>query len=140
MAGHAAECGKVVLGELSPWLEIWTRSIVDRIDAGALQHVLDDLREIRPTLRGQARDAVDGLIRYYETNTSRMNYTLYRSQRLPSGSGAVESAHRHLIQNRMKLAGQHWSHPGAHRMALLRCAYKTAGPTRFADAVLPMAA
>jgi hypothetical protein len=140
MVEHATDCGKAVLGEQSPWVEIWTRSIVDRVAVGAVDAVLAELRELRPALRGTAREAVDNLIGYYKNNASRMNYPLFRALRVPIGSGVVESAHRHVIQNRMKLAGQHWSPLRAHRMALLRCAYKTAGPEHFADSVLPMAA
>lgn len=140
MAEHASTCGKAVLGDQDPWVEIWTRSIVQRINAGLVHDVLADLRDIRPGLRGERRQAVDDLIRYYETNADRMNYPHFRALGLPIGSGAAESAHRHVLQARMKLAGQHWAHPHAHRMALLRCAYRTVGPARFAETVLPMAA
>lgn len=140
MVQHATDCGKAVLGEQSPWLSIWTDSIVRRIDRGAVDQVFDQLAEIKNTLNEQASTAVDDLIRYYKTNVTRMNYPLFRQAQLPVGSGAVESSHRHVIQARMKLAGQHWSHPRAHQMARLRAAYKTVGPQQFANVLLPLAA
>jgi len=140
MAQHAADCGKAVLGEQSPWLGIWTNSIVRRVETGAIDHLLADLTDIRDSLQPDATKAVDNLIRYYQTNAARMNYPLYRTLGLPIGSGAVESAPRHVLQNRMKLAGQHWSLHNAHRMAMLRSAYKTNGPDHFADFLLPIAA
>jgi hypothetical protein len=36
------------------------------------------------------------------------------------GSGAIEAAHRTVIQKRMKLAGQRWSITGAKNMLRLR--------------------
>lgn len=39
---------------------------------------------------------------------------------LPIGSGAVESSARHVVQQRMKRAGQRWSEPGAAAMVALR--------------------
>jgi hypothetical protein len=36
------------------------------------------------------------------------------------GSGAIESAHRTVIQKRMKLSGQRWSRQGAKNMLRLR--------------------
>jgi len=36
------------------------------------------------------------------------------------GSGAIESAHRTVIQKRMKLSGQRWSITGAENMLRLR--------------------
>jgi hypothetical protein len=36
------------------------------------------------------------------------------------GSGAIESAHRTVVQKRMKLSGQRWSFSGAQNMLNLR--------------------
>jgi len=74
-------------------------------------------------------------VRYYRTNAHRMKYRLYREEGLPIGSGAVESAHRHVLQTRMKRAGQRWALPNARRMARLRAAYRTAGARRFYGAI-----
>lgn len=140
MKQHAIDCGKAVLGDQSPWLDIWTHSIVDRIDRGQVTQVLIELKELQLTLRGDACEAVKKLIHYYDSNASRMNYTLYRELHIPIGSGAVESAHKHLIQVRMKLAGQHWSPQGAQQMLLLRAAYKTLGPENFNNHLASLAA
>ncbi len=50
---------------------------------------------------------------------------------LPIGSGIVESAHKHVLQARMKQAGQRWSMLRGRRMVQLRALYRTAGPRRF---------
>ena len=83
----------------------------------------------------EALEAIDALVRYYRENAHRMKYRLYRAHGLPIGSGAVESAHRHVLQIRMKRAGQHWRLRNARRMAHLRAAYRTAGATRFYAAI-----
>jgi hypothetical protein len=75
--------------------------------------------------------ALDDLLRYYENNRKRMAYADFRQRGLLIGSGIVESAHRHVIQTRMKKAGQHWSIRGGRQMARLRAAYRTTGPDRF---------
>ena len=59
---------------------------------------------------------------YFRTNTERMRYPTYRDQGLPIGSGAVESAAKHLVQHRMKRAGMRWSELGARAILHLRCA------------------
>ncbi|HEY4884312.1 MAG TPA: hypothetical protein VII08_11830, partial [Myxococcales bacterium] len=43
--------------------------------------------------------------------------------------------HRHVLQTRMKRAGQRWSLRNARRMARLRAAYRTAGALGFYDAI-----
>lgn len=46
----------------------------------------------------EALDALDGLIRYYRTNAHRMRYAAFREAGFSIGSGAAESAHRHVLQ------------------------------------------
>lgn len=61
------------------------------------------------------------LINYYQNNKDRMDYKKYRSLGCGIiGSGSIESAHRTVIQKRMKLSGQHWSKIGAKNMLRLR--------------------
>lgn len=60
------------------------------------------------------------LKRYIINNRNRMNYPSYLKRGLLIGSGAIESAHRTVIQRRMKLSGQRWSKQGAQRMLNLR--------------------
>jgi len=69
-------------------------------------------------------EAADELISYYESNQKRMDYKYYKTIGAGIiGSGAIESAHRTLIQNRMKLSGQRWSLKGAQNMINLKTVY-----------------
>ena len=69
-----------------------------------------------------------------------MNYPEARRLGAPMGSGAVESAHRHGVQTRLKLAGQRWSLPKAQGLVRLRAAYRTLGPAAFFDRVAALPA
>ena len=61
------------------------------------------------------------LITYYQNNKKRMRYKQYRNTGCGIiGSGAIESAHRTVIQKRMKLSGQRWSRKGVENMLRLR--------------------
>lgn len=61
------------------------------------------------------------LIDYYEANRKRMDYNRYKEIGAGIiGSGAIESAHRTLVQKRMKLSGQRWGETGAQNMLNLR--------------------
>ncbi len=137
---HAMDCGKVLLGEESPWLPVWQRRAEALLAGGNPDAVIAEIMDCMPLVprrRGQheALEAVENLVRYYRSNANRMKYRLYRGEGLPIGSGAVESAHRHVLQTRMKRAGQRWALPNARRMARLRAAYRTAGARRFYDAI-----
>ena len=61
------------------------------------------------------------LLEYYNSNIERMDYKEYKQIGCGIiGSGAIESTHRTLIQERMKLSGQRWSKEGAQNMLNLR--------------------
>lgn len=59
---------------------------------------------------------------YITNNRSKMNYPQYLSEKLLIGSGAIESAHRTVLQKRLKQSGQRWSIKGLHNMIKLRTA------------------
>jgi hypothetical protein len=63
----------------------------------------------------------DKLLAYLTANLDRMDYQRYST--IGSGiigSGAIEAAHRTVVQKRMKLSGQRWSKKGAQHMLNLR--------------------
>lgn len=65
------------------------------------------------------------LTAYYLANQDRMDYRRYRQIGCGIiGSGAIESAHRVVIQKRMKQSGQRWSRRGAQNMLNLRVTYE----------------
>ena len=49
-----------------------------------------------------------------------MNYPEYDKLGYYIGSGAIESAHRTVVQKRLKLSGQRWTIDGAQRVLNLR--------------------
>lgn len=64
------------------------------------------------------------LLAYLQANLSRMDYKHFQSIGCGIiGSGAIESAHRTVVQKRMKLSGQRWSNKGAQHMLHLRVLY-----------------
>lgn len=138
---HAMTCGKEVLGEDSPYLSLWQQRAESLLMGGdpaeLLEEVMSCVPEAEKRRRGKkdALEALDDLVRYYRSNAHRMKYAMYREHGFPIGSGAVESAHRHVLQIRMKRAGQHWAMRGARRMCRLRAAYRTGGALTFHAAI-----
>jgi len=84
--------------------------------ASEVQTVINNIRSTK------AKDEYKKKITtYYENNKERMKYKHYREIGCGIiGSGAIESAHRTVIQKRMKLSGQRWSIKGATNMLRLR--------------------
>lgn len=68
---------------------------------------------------------LEQLINYYKKNEKRMQYHLFKEKGLLIGSGAIESAHKDVLQKRLKLSGQRWTKKGLQQMAQLRVIYKS---------------
>jgi hypothetical protein len=142
---HAVEngtkCGRALLGEGHCLLENWQERITQLVHSGDVDALVRELMEcwlsdeMKSDLSDEQLAAIDALIGYYRNNASRMDYPSYRALGLMIGSGIAEAAHRHVLQERMKLSGQHWSEHHGRRMVALRAAYQTTGAKRFHDAI-----
>ncbi len=83
-----------------------------------LDAVLMNIRALR--IKTDLRDCVCS---YLEANRDRMDYKCYQKRGLLIGSGAIESAHRTVVQKRLKRSGQRWSLKGAQQVLNLRTCF-----------------
>lgn len=67
----------------------------------------------------------NALLNYYRSNRDRMRYKTFSDLGYMIGSGPIEAAHRHVIQQRLKRSGQRWTKSGLQQMANLRIAHKS---------------
>ena len=70
-------------------------------------------------------EAVTDLIGYLERRVHRMEYPEYLARGWCIGSGAVESACKTVVGQRLKLAGMRWGEDGAHVVCHLRALYRS---------------
>jgi hypothetical protein len=93
-----------------------------------LDNGVDEVIEILAQLKGRNKEAeklrID-VIRYYQNNKVRMQYKTYLSAGYLIGSGPIESAHRSVVQQRLKLSRQRWSEKGAQQIVNLRAYQKS---------------
>jgi len=67
----------------------------------------------------------DEVLTYFRNQESRMDYPTYEANGWYIGSGAVESACKTVVGQRMKGAGMRWSEPGAHEVCHVRALYRS---------------
>ena len=99
------------------------------LDDQALSLLNGDLGQVVQSVRAftlplpRARKEQQNLVNYLLDNEYRMHYQDYLQSGLFVGSGAIEAAHRTVVQCRLKQSGQRWSENGAQNMLNLRVAY-----------------
>lgn len=87
--------------------------------------VLQELRGLAPPRGAAAREAYADAVRYLGNNVHRMDYPYYGSQGWHIGSGAVESACKTVVGQRLKLAGMRWREYGTDNVCHLRALFKS---------------
>ena len=119
---HVWTVGRALLGEdfdvVGGWAEAWC---VDLLEHG-VEPLLAELRSVEPA-SPEAAEVLRVERGYFITNAARMAYPTFHTRGLPLGSGAVESAAKHVVQVRMKRSGVRWSDVGGEAMLAL-CAYR----------------
>lgn len=82
------------------------------------------LRALAPHVEAQTQPAapVRAAYRYLSERRAHLDYAGARTAGLEIGSGEIESGHRHVIQQRLKLAGSWWKETNAEAMLGLRVA------------------
>ena len=78
-----------------------------------------------PLRRPGLAEAVQELVGYLERNAHRMEYPEYVAEGWFIGSGAVESACKTVVGQRLKLAGMRWGEDGADALCHLRALYRS---------------
>ena len=91
------------------------------IQDGKLSEVVEQLRpNIEPNEIEDQNAPVRKCIRYIENRPGQFEYPNAIKNDLPIGSGRIESAHRYIIQARLKLTGAWWRKDIANNMLALR--------------------
>ncbi len=116
---RAWEFARLHFGAGSKGAADWAHALAARLRAGEVLAVIAELRAL-PCDRPEARELLDKLIAYYTANASRMRYDEYLRLGYGIGSGAVESAHKQILQARLRQAGMRWSERGATHLLALR--------------------
>ena len=128
---HAAEhlyaTAKLIFPEAQA--QKWWHTRLAQLKAGDLVHffqALKRLANVHPSASPEGEDkySPEKLLDYFVSNKSRLGYPWAMRNKLPIGTGAVESACRHIPQQRLKQSGMRWSDPGAQSILDLRTLHR----------------
>lgn len=118
LCGYVSAAAEVIAGESKAvWIEEKKEWLKDNRWA-------DVLRSLQPHLEDEKvadnEAPVRACYRYISNRTKFLDYKSALAAGLPIGSGEVESAHRYVIQIRLKIAGAWWKVENAKKMLALR--------------------
>jgi len=97
------------------WLDSKKTSLVN----DQISEVIKEIQSL-PCSSKKKKEKRKALVTYLQNNEERMLYKTFIDRGLFIGSGAIESAHRTVIQKRLKQSGQRWTIDGAQKVIDLR--------------------
>jgi hypothetical protein len=105
----------------SPEKAAWLQEQQTRLKANRWPEVLDTLHPwVEPDRVAEPDAPVRASSRYISNRTTFLDYQGALAADLPIGSGEIESAHRYVIQSRLKRAGAWWTRDNLENMLALR--------------------
>jgi hypothetical protein len=123
---HAVEylwkAGTALYGETDPQREVWVKAqalaLLSSHTAQVIQHLEEKARALAPS--SQAAKTLRQVAQYFQRNLPYMDYARYLKNGWPIGTGVIEGTCRHLVKDRMELAGMRWTVAGAESLLALR--------------------
>jgi hypothetical protein len=122
-AGHLGSLAKLAAGAAGEkLLSAWCHTL-KHAGGAALLRVLD--RWGRRTLSAEVRAELQRVRNYVSKNVHRMDYPDYLRRGWQIATGAVESACKTVVNQRLCLGGMRWGEDGSDAMAHLRALYRS---------------
>jgi len=105
--------------------ETWWQRRLHELREGRIEKFFTALRRLARTHHpADPATSPQRLLQYFQDHRPRLRYRWARDLNLPIGSGTVESAARHIVQQRLKQSGMRWSDPGAQAILNLRTCHR----------------
>ena len=98
----------------------WLEKCKESLRKSRAKEVIEALKKLRPDWHEETDDPVATAIKCLEKREvkGQLNYAKAIEENLPIGSGEVESAHRTILQKRLKIPGAWWRLERAQLRAL----------------------
>ena len=117
LCDYLVAAAKGIPGDTGEWLATQKQ----RMKNSQVRQVLNSLEMFEEASDVPDEQApVRACLRYINKRPGQFNYKQAIEKELPIGSGEIESGHRHVIQDRLKLSGAWWTEENVQHMLNLR--------------------
>jgi hypothetical protein len=118
LCDYLAAAGAVIAGNDQP---AWMEEKKDWLKDNRWKDVLEALRpSLEPANIPDSEAPVRTCFRYISNHSNFLDYKSALAADLPIGSGEIESGHRYVFQDRLKIAGSWWKVENLKKMIALR--------------------
>lgn len=134
---HLYELGEALFGATAKG-KAWAKEWAKRIKKGHAEALLTEIRQYLADKVGKAPAKVQTEYDYFlrhQTN-ARLDYARFKAQKLPIGSGVIESLIRQVVNLRLKSCNKNWLQENAEAFLHARCQWAAHQWSSFCDAVL----
>jgi hypothetical protein len=108
---HLSDAGQALETMTGTPAQTWATDAMTKLEAGQADAVVMEL-EAAHLASGADEDDRDDQLRleagYFRRNADAVAYAQYRAAGWSTASSEIESAHRHIVQSRLKIAGAWW--------------------------------
>lgn len=119
---HLWETAEKIYGDNKGKAQQWGNPLETLLWEGKVQTVIKQLTHMADDMKIH-QTALYELRGYYVSHANHMKYDEYRKNGWYIGSGAIESANKYIVSQRIKQSGMIWSKIGADAMIWTRCKY-----------------
>ena len=122
---YLTKSGKILFKDKSD-CETWIDKQEKSLRQDGVNLLIKELEELMVSAKmtKTQRAELNKIKKYFEKHQQRMLYKTFTDRGLLIGSGPIESAHRVILQKRLKQSGQRWSKKGAQNVINLRIHHK----------------
>lgn len=118
LSEHLWDCARGIFGESSdeclPWVKKYESWFMEQSPEFALQKLDKEIKVAKD------QTSLRSLYNYIAPRIDNMRYKEFRAKNYCIGSGAIESANKYVIQERLKRPGMKWSITGGNAMGHMR--------------------
>jgi hypothetical protein len=114
---HLSEAAKALYPNDATVAEAWATRALSRLENGEAAEVVT---ELRAAWKETGSDVLRCAAGYFERHGDAVEYAAYRDKGWSTASSEVESAHRYIVQVRLKISGAWWDPENVPNILALR--------------------
>jgi hypothetical protein len=117
-------------------VKTWFKGACSALKHGRVSALLKQMQSFTDSAKGKQREAIRKALQYFTKQPQRLNYAQVAAQKLPIGSGSIESLVRQVVNLRLKGNGKFWLPQHAEIILHGRCQWAAGAWNTFCNSVL----